>query len=91
MSLLSLWQMVFALLYSGNGYMDVNTTKCSDDTRSVKLDQMIQSALREEPNNCLRSKDEIIDFIMANLDLPISYDQLVFLLWRSSPAISPMM
>ena len=66
-------------------------TNCSNDWRSVKLGQMIQTAIQEwRPDHFTRRKDEIIDFIMANPDLPITYDQFVFLLRRSSPAVSPM-
>ncbi len=67
--------------------MDIN---CSNDWRSVKLDQMIQSTIREWPNHFTRRKDEIIDFIIANPDLPIIYDQIVFLLRSSIPAVSPL-
>lgn len=66
-------------------------TNCSNDWRSVKLGQMIQTAIQEwRPDHFTRRKDEIIDFIMSNPDLPITYDQFVFLLRRSSPAVSPM-
>ena len=69
----------------------MNTTKCNDNHRSEQLDQMIQTAIQEwRPEHFTRRKDEIIDFIMANLDLPITYDQFVFLLRYSSPAVSPM-
>ncbi len=63
-------------------------TNCSNDWRSVKLDQM-QTALQENPNNFLHRKNEIIDFIMENPDLPITRDQIVFILRSSSPAVNP--
>ena len=68
----------------------MNTTNRSDDPRSLKLDQMMQSAIQGEPRQFFLRNDQIIDFIMENPDLPISYDQFVFLLRRSSPAVSPM-
>ena len=65
-------------------------TNYSNDWHSVKLDQMIHTAIQEWPNHFLCRKDEIIDFIMANPDLPITYDQIVFLLRRSIPAVSSL-
>ncbi len=65
-------------------------TKCRRDRRSEQLDKMIQSAIQEWPNNFLIRKNEMFDFIMANPDLQITYDQIIFLLRRSSPAVSPM-
>ena len=65
-------------------------TNYSNDRHSVKLDQMLQTAIQERPNHFMRRKDEIIDYIMANPDLPITYDQFVFLLRSSSPAVSPL-
>ncbi len=71
--------------------MNVNKTKHGDNHCSEQLDQMIQAAIQDwRPEYLSRRKDEIIDFIMANPDLPITYDQFVFLLRHSSPVVSPM-
>lgn len=71
----------------------MNTTKCGDDNRSEQLDQMIQSSIQWDPLDddfIPKGNGEILDFIMANPDLPITHDQIVFLLRSSSPAVSPM-
>ena len=60
------------------------------DSRSAILDQIIQTALREWPNNFQIRKNEMFDFIMANPDLPIPHDKIVFLLRWSSPLVDPM-
>ena len=64
-------------------------TNCSNDWRSEKLGQMIQTAIQELPINVLFRKNEIIDFIMGYPDLPITRDQIVFILRSSSPAVNP--
>ncbi len=69
--------------------MNVNTTKSSDDHRFEQLDQIIRTAIQEWPNNFLIRKNEMFDFIMANPDLSIAYDKIVFLLRWSSPIVDP--
>lgn len=71
----------------------MNTTKGSEDYRSEQLDQLIQSSLQWDPLDddfIPKGNGEILDFIMANPDLAITYDQIVFLLRSSSPAVNPM-
>lgn len=65
--------------------MDANR---SNDWRSVKLAQMIQTAIQGLPDR--KKKNEIIDFIMEYCDLPITRDQIAYILRSSSPAVDPM-
>ena len=58
----------------------MNITKHNEDRRYEVLEQIKQTAIQEWPNNFQIRKDEMFDFIMANPDLPITYDQFVFLL-----------
>ena len=68
------------------------TTKHNGDPRSEQLNKMIRDAcrmLQEEIENYSPKKDGIIDFIMENPDLPLTFNQIVFLLRNSYPAVSP--
>ena len=68
------------------------TTKRNGDPRSEQLNKMIRDAcrmLQEEIENYSPKKDGIIDFIMENPDLPLTFNQIVFLLRNSYPAVSP--
>ena len=67
-------------------------TKPNGDPRSEQLNKMIRDAcrmLQEEIENYSPKKDEIIDFIMENPDLPLTFNQIGFLLRNSYPAVSP--
>ena len=61
----------------------MNTTKGSEDYRSEQLDQLIQSSLQWDPLDddfIPKGNGEILDFIMANPDLSLTYDQILLLL-----------
>lgn len=70
----------------------MNPTKHNEDRRSEKLDYMIQDALRilhEDIQSFSGEREKINDFIMGNPDLPISADQIEFLLQFAYPAVNP--
>ena len=70
----------------------MNKTKHGDDRRSEKLDQMIQDArciLQESIRHYSGKKEEIIDFIMENPDLPITANQILFILRYTYPFVNP--
>ena len=67
----------------------MNTNR-SKDRLSDQIDQMIQTDPKERPNHFMRRKNEIIDFIMANPNLPLTNNQIAFLLRSSTPAVNPM-
>ena len=68
----------------------MNITRHNEDRRYEVLEQIKQTAIQEWPNNFQIRKDEMFDFIMANPDLPITYDKIVFLLRWSSPFVDPL-
>ena len=61
----------------------MNTKNCARDPRSEQVDHMIQDALRilhEDIQRFSVEREKINDYIMENPGLPISVDQMVFLL-----------
>ena len=70
----------------------MNTKNCARDPRSEQVDHMIQDALRilkEDIQRFSVEREKINDYIMENPDLPISVDQIVFLLRYAYPAVNP--
>lgn len=70
----------------------MNPTNYARDPRSEQLDNMIRDALRtlrEDIQSFSGEREKINDFIMENPDLPISADQIEFLLQFAYPAVNP--
>ena len=70
----------------------MNTKNCARDPRSEQVDHMIRDALRilkEDIQRFSVEREKINDYIMENPDLPISVDQMVFLLRYAYPAVNP--
>ena len=70
----------------------MNPTNRARDPRSEQVDHMIQDALRilkEDIQRFSVEREKINDYIMENPDLPISVDQIVFLLRYAYPAVNP--
>jgi hypothetical protein len=74
------------------GGIGMNPANLARDPRSEQLDYMIQDALRilqEDIRSFSAEREKICDFIMGNSDLPISADQIEFLLQFAYPAVNP--
>lgn len=70
----------------------MNPTNLARDPRSEQLDQMIRDALRilqEDIRSFSAEREKINDFIMENPDLPITAEQIDFLLQFAYPAVNP--
>ena len=70
----------------------MNPTNYARDPRSEQLDNMIRDALRtlhEDIQSFFGEREKINDYIMENPDLPISADQIEFLLQFAYPAVNP--
>lgn len=70
----------------------MNPANLARDPRSEQLDNMIRDALRilrEDIQSFSGEREKINDYIMENPDLPISADQIEFLLQFAYPAVNP--